>query len=297
MNHAGTFAGGLAGAGLGAVVWIGVGYATGYELGILAVLVGIACGIGAALGAKGRAGTMGGVIAGLCTIIAIVGARFVLTEMTLDKMLREAMADQGEGIPGPEDGEFWTGFIADHIIDERVQAGEEVEWPESAMFDDFEDEDIAAQYPSDVWDEAASTWASMGPVEREDFCAAGEKALVMGSAEDAEAFRGVARIVGALVSNLHPMALVIMGIAVVGAFKVARDSKPVDDGNEAGTVVIAESEGERTFGLPTVKPPEPARPVAMAPPPTSEITGLPGMPPPSGKTSMASGSMRGPGAR
>jgi hypothetical protein len=142
----------------------------------------------------------------------------------------------------------------------------------------------------------------MGHVEREDFCAAGAKAVAIGSAEDAEAFRGVARIIGALVANLHPMALIIMGIAVVGAFKVARDSKPAGGGDEeAGTVVIEESPGERTFGLPTVQPQAPVKPVAMKPhagsPPTSEITGLPGMPPPSGKPSGPSSSLRGPGPR
>ena len=139
-NLSGAFIGSCVGGVIGGAAWIGVGWATGYELGILAVGVGIAVGIGAAIGAKGRAGTAGGIVAALIAIASIVTARYVLLQMAIEKGITEARAEFGDAIPGPEDAEYWTSFIADRIVNEREEAGETIDWP---YVDDDQEGNIA----------------------------------------------------------------------------------------------------------------------------------------------------------
>ncbi len=233
MNSlSGAFIGSIVGAVVGCLAWIGVGYATRYELGILAVGVGIAVGIGAAMGAKGRAGTSGGILAALVAIAAIVVARYALLQMAINQQIAEVRTEFGSEIPGAEDDEYWTAFIADRIVRERESAGETIDWP---YIDEDQEDNVAASYPLDIWMEAQRKWKDIPASQQPEFCAAAARSILSG---DEEAFRTVASIIGVLLMNLHPMALIIMGIAAAGAFKVARNSRPVDE---------AESEGEAGY--------------------------------------------------
>lgn len=266
-NNSGALVGGIVGAVASSLVWIGIGYATGYELGILAVLVGIGCGIGAAMGAKGRAGTSGAIIAAVCALLAIVAARFVLVQMSINDMIRQAAADESAHIPGPHDDAYWISFIADRLIRDGEQQGEEFDWSDT----DYEDAEVANDYPPEIWSHAQGQWNALSSSDRKEFCALGEKAIRAEQQMDEQAFRGVASVIGILVSNLHPMALILMGIAVSAAFKTARDSRPTSpsQGDELAT-------GPHT-----------AAPTAATPPAGS--TGLPGMPPPSSSAPQRSG--------
>jgi hypothetical protein len=232
MNDlSGAFIGSLIGAVVGCAAWIGVGLATGYELGILAVLVGLAVGIGAALGAKGRAGTAGGVMAAAVAIAGIVAARYVLVQSAIDKHIAEARAEFSDEIPGPEDAEYWTAFIADRIVREREDNGEDIDWP---YLDEDEEDNVAASYPTDIWMEAQRKWAGIPLADRDDFCATATASMLEGDVED---FRAVAGIIGVVVSNFHPMALIIMGIAATGAYRTAKHSRPVNEGEAEGEIV------------------------------------------------------------
>jgi hypothetical protein len=224
MNTSGALVGSTIGAIIGCAAWVGVGYATGYELGILAVGVGIAVGIGAAIGAKGRAGTSGGIVAALVAIAAIVTARYVLVQIAIEREIAQAREAFGNEIPGPEDDAYWTGFIADRIVKQREDAGQTIDW--SSVAGDDDDEDVAARYPADIWMEAQRQWKGIPTSQRGEFCAAATQTLITGDEHD---FRTVASIIGVLISNLHPMALVIMGIAAAGAFRVARNSRPANE--------------------------------------------------------------------
>ena len=278
-NNSGAFFGGSIGAVLSSLVWIGIGYATGYELGILAVLVGLGCGIGAAMGAKGRTGTSGAMIAAACALVAIVAARFVLVQISISNMIQEAAADESTQIPGAHDDEYWISFIADRLIRDGEQQGEEFDWSDT----DYEDDELANDYPPEVWSQAQGRWNGLSSGEREEFCALGEKAIRAEQAQGEAAFRGVASVIGILVSNLHPMALILMGIAVSAAFKTARDSRPIapaqDD--EFGNATPMPTATMRPPGGPTGLP---------GMPPSGAPTGLPGMPPPS--TTMPPGTGR-----
>jgi len=234
-NLGGALVGSLLGAAIGCAAWVGVGYASGSEWGILAVGVGLAVGIGAAMGAKGRAGVPGGVAAALITILAIVAARYTLLQVRINEQIAEAKAEFGDEIPDSSDDGFWTAFIADRIITEREQAGETVEWDwESAEEDDW----AGAGYPTDIWMEAQNTWSRLSLTEREEFCAAGAQTILSGEDD----YRAVASLIGMLYYNLHPMALIIMGIAVSGAFGVAKNSRPANEhAVETGVDVTAEA--------------------------------------------------------
>jgi hypothetical protein len=280
MNVGGAVAGGGVAALLSAAVWVGIGYLTGYQLGILALGVGLACGIGVAMGTRGHAGTAGGMIAAVWAVVAIVGARFVVLQLEINDMIREAGASVGE-IPGPENSEYWIAFIADRIIDERFEAGA-MDWEVPDEY--YEDDDLANDYPSTVWAEAYQTWSDMSFSDRMEFCAAGRESILTGSAEDAESFRGIASIVGVLWTNLHPMALVIMALAVGTAFKVARDSHPVGEVEPGGALGFEQTAPTGLPGMPRANPVTGGPPTGLAaiPPPGSERApgGLPGMPPP-----------------
>jgi len=231
MNAAGTnitgaLIGSLLGAVIGCAAWVGVGYATGYQLGIVAVGVGLAVGIGAAMGAKGRAGTAGGIVAAVVAMLSIVVARYIVIQVEINQQIEAARAEFGDEIPDSSDDEYWTAFIADQLIYEREKTGETIDW-EGSWQDSDEVEDWAgAGYPTEIWMEAQGAWSKLSMSEREEFCKAGTEMLLSG---DAEGYRQVASIIGMLISNLHPMALVIMGIAVSGAYKVAKNSRPLDD--------------------------------------------------------------------
>jgi len=213
---------------------MGVGYATGSEWGILAVGVGLAVGIGAAMGGKGRAGVPGGVVAALVTILAIIAARYTLLQIHLDQQIAEAKAAFGDEIPDSSDDEYWTAFIADRIIMEREQAGETVEWIDR----ESDNEWAGSMYPTDIWMEAQNSWSRLSLTEREEFCAAGARMLLSGEND----YRAVASLIGMLYYNLHPMALIIMGIAAFGAFGVAKNSRPVGEtADETGIDVTAEA--------------------------------------------------------
>lgn len=288
MNLSGAIAGGLGGGLLGGLVWVGIGYATGYELGILAIGVGLACGIGVAMGTKGHAGVPGGIVAALCAIVAIVAARFVLVEISLDQWLAEAAAENGEDIPGPDDDEYWLTFIADREVQQRMDAGDDLNWDDT----ESDDEMVENDYPADVWASAQEQWSNLSMSQRDEFCTAARQMIITGDAEDMAEFRGVASIIGVLVSNFHPMALFIMAIAVCTAFKVARDSRPAAEAGLEEAFAAGPSPLEPT-GLPNMPPPsQPVAPPSGAPrvgaapqPPalgsSPAPTGLPGMPPPS----------------
>jgi hypothetical protein len=298
MNWVNALAGGTVGALVGAAAWIAVGYFTGYELGILAVGVGIAAGIGVAVGAQGKAGTQGGILAAICAMFAIVGARYVLVQLDINKMIREAAAGYDDA-PGPEDSEYWTAFLADRIVREREVAGEYIEWPED--FENYEDDDRFNDYPADIWTEARSQWNAVPVSEREEFCKAATQLLAAEDAEGIEDFRTVYSIIGVLFANLHPMALIIMGIAMAGAFKIARDSRPAHEESLDVTNFDA-TQPSGLPGMPAAKPtgstgfmhrPLPSDPLekpragASQPPRAGSGSaqddgplGLPGMPPP-----------------
>ena len=266
MNAAGTnitgaLIGSLLGAVIGCAAWVGVGYATGYQLGIVAVGVGLAVGIGAAMGAKGRAGTAGGIVAAVVAMLSIVVARYIVIQVEITQQIEEARAEFGDEIPDSSDDAYWTAFIADQIITEREKAGETVEWDWESEED--EEEWAGSGYPTDIWMEAQGAWGQLSMSEREEFCKAGTEMLLSG---DAEGYRQVASIIGMLISNLHPMALIIMGIAVSGAYKVAKNSRPANEhAMENGVDVTAEAMGSAT--------------AAAAPAPAPAMTsGFPNMP-------------------
>lgn len=251
MNWGRTLAGGALGAVAGCGLWIGVAWVTGYEIGILAIIVGLTIGIGTALGAQGRAGTAGGIAAGAMTVVAIVVARGVVVQMSVSQMLREAMAEGISEIPGPEDDAYWTAYIADRMIEDDVAAGGDLDWADS----DDPEESVESFYPPEVWERAAANWERLSAADRAEFCSLATKQIILEGEEGMGDAQFALGVLGNLVSNFHPMALLIMGISVATAFKTARDSQPKNGAAEGAATMSATAttmEPAMTSGFPAL---------------------------------------------
>ena len=318
MNFPGALLGGIIGAVISSAIWIAIGYYLNLELGILAVGVGLACGIGVAAGAKGHTGgAPGGMLAAALAFLAIIAARFIIVQMDVEDTLREAAAEI-EDIPGPEDSVYWTNFIAQRI--ESDASYDDYQWPDEEA---YEDDFLANDYPIEIWNDASQQWGGLSVIEKEQFCAQAKQEMsedFQGSEDDA---RLILKLVNNLFANLAPMALVIMGIAVAGAYRVAATARPSGDpsagldsyddsgptglpGMPAPTAPVPSSATRTmeppssTFGLPGMPPPSSARPTGLPgmPPPSAAArpTGLPGMPPPSDNQPMGLPGMPPPGS-
>jgi hypothetical protein len=168
MNLTGGLIGSAIGGVVGAALWAGITYGTGYEIGWIAWGVGGLAGLGMAVGSKSGAGQVGGVIAALIAIVAILAGKYWAVDLIMNRELSKShIANITDAdIPGADDGAHWTSFIADQIIEEREKAGKTVKWPEGVNPEEAATEQ---EYPKDVWTDAAKRWKAMSPADRTKF--------------------------------------------------------------------------------------------------------------------------------
>lgn len=148
----------------GAAIWAGISYGTGYEIGWMAWGVGLLVGWAVALG-EGKRGILAGVVAAVLASVAMLGGKYVALGMMLDKVMDESeLADSF--LDELSNEELAVSFLADEVVLEREEAGEEVEWPENV---DPLEASTQSDYPEDVWASAQQLWDEMTESEREDY--------------------------------------------------------------------------------------------------------------------------------
>lgn len=155
--------GGLIGGLVGAAVWAALAYFTGFEIGWIAWGVGIAVGYGVQKGTEGAFGTGSAVGAVVITILAIGAGKMASVLLFVEDEYDLVTQDVEQQFASEE---YVISYVADEVIGERLDAGEEVAWPANV------DPSEAAQesdYPADVWAVALERWEAMTPSEQGAF--------------------------------------------------------------------------------------------------------------------------------
>lgn len=156
---------GLVGGVLGAIIWAAIIYYTGYEVGYVAIGVGLLVGFGVGIGAQESAGLETGMIAAVIALGAICLGKWTAVEILVQQGLgSSAQYVQQEVEHLQTDDEYVVTYIADTVVEEYVVSDREVNWPSNPEESDLSS---AADYPSDVWQEAESRWDGMTSGERD----------------------------------------------------------------------------------------------------------------------------------
>jgi hypothetical protein len=217
MNTIGGIIGGLIGGLVGALLWAGISAWTGYEIGWIAWGIGGLVGLGCVKGGKGG-GVPVAVIAVVITILSLVAGKYAAVEFILagqvgnkDEFIQTAIAEL--------DGEDMViSYLADDIIQERFSRGEAVEWPEGV--DPIEAAE-QADYPPDVWMEAASVWEQMAADEKVAY----REQLSEQIRININAWYDEVSMIG-FAESFSLMDLIFFGLAVVTAFQIAAKAPP-----------------------------------------------------------------------
>ncbi|TWU06663.1 hypothetical protein CA54_50600 [Symmachiella macrocystis] len=153
--------GGCLGSLVGLGLWALMGYLIPFPLGWMAVGMGFMVGLGVRLSAGENDGVGPGVTAAVITLFSIIIAKFI-TAMIIAAWL----ADLFVGVPADVE-ELSIQQIADEIVDERNDAGQDVDWPEKQPLQGMgQQQDVSSGYPPDIWAEAEMRWEEM-PIEEQ----------------------------------------------------------------------------------------------------------------------------------
>lgn len=151
-------AGGFVGALIGGAVWVAVGYFANYEVGWIAWGIGFVVGLGVRVGAGEDDGPFPGIVAMLIAVLAIVGSKYLVTTMVINREFG------GAKVSVEADAETMTARIADEIVEEYEAKGKKIKWPKAAEDDDAP---LPTTYPSDIWKEATKRWNAIPPEEQQ----------------------------------------------------------------------------------------------------------------------------------
>lgn len=215
MNLFGGAVGGVIAGIVGAAVWAGIAYGTGYEIGWIAWGIGMFVGLGVAKGAEGESAPAGW-LAVLITLLAIVGGKYATVELLIGKELGDGSHIVDEIIAGLNDESF-TSSIADTLVAEKSIRGEDVNWPEGV---DPSSASTEAEYPQEIWQQAAAQWADMSEDQRREFRQGAEASIRENVGASLEVLRAEIAREGFL-QSFSGMDLLFFGLAVFTAYRVA----------------------------------------------------------------------------
>lgn len=148
MNMLKWIIGGAFGGVIGAIIWALVVHSTGWEIGWIAIGVGALVGLGVRAAAKEDADVASGVTAIVVACAAIVGGKYLTVHLAVEKHVSSPVYTD----------EYLTSCLADEIVAEREDAGEEVRWPEGA---DLENPIAEKDFPPQIWAMAHTRWEGM----------------------------------------------------------------------------------------------------------------------------------------
>lgn len=162
---------GFLGAAVGGAAWVGIGYFTSYEVGWIAWGIGFLAGIGVRAAAGQDEGVPPGLAAVTAAIAVVAASKFLVVYLLVEKNMAEAeqlfdqMAVAEEEGPGIDwdDAEVPVSWLADEIYEaEYVANDKELEFPGGEV---YETEEIADDYPPELWRTASERWEAMSDEE------------------------------------------------------------------------------------------------------------------------------------
>jgi hypothetical protein len=143
---------------IGTVIWAAVAYFFNVEVGYIAWAIGGLVGFGSAIGTKGGSPTSAIIAVGI-TVVSICAGKFIAVYLAMSGAAASLAMS-----PTDLTDEFCTSLIADEICEEKLQRGEQIDWPPGA---NREMPERRADYPADIWKEASDQWTAMDPAERQ----------------------------------------------------------------------------------------------------------------------------------
>ena len=157
---------------LGASIWLMIAYNFLLNIGWLAVLVGFLSGLGVRIVARESEGFAPGLTAAAIALFSIALAHMVLAYFVVNGVFGPmgGFAQVAEEVMDVET--MILQEFADEIVDERVEKGVIVDWPEDPFGEDQDLEDgiefeIESIYPEDVWAEAKQRWDDLPEEEQQ----------------------------------------------------------------------------------------------------------------------------------
>ena len=205
MKLAGSAIGALVGSAVGAAVWVAVVHFTGYEIGWIAWGVGLLAGLGAKMAAGDDAAPANGVVAAVLAVLAICAAKYVAVDIAIDEAFAEnEMTEMTD--------EFAISYFADDVVLAWEEEGKALAWPNGEAPDFPEAE---ADYPTDVWEEAASQWGALSAAEKSTFKDDKLEEVRINTEAMASEFRSEG-----FMGSFGAMDLLFLGLAIVTAFKI-----------------------------------------------------------------------------
>lgn len=213
MQFLRSLVGALIGAAIGGLVWVGLGYFATAEVGYIAWGIGFLAGIGGALGAGYNAQSgVSGVASVVAALLVIAASKYMVVSLLVDKAIDENIMGDAVQISA----ETMIVGIADGVVGEFQAASKPVTWPPGMTIDEANSQ---ADYPADVWAEAAKRWAEFGADEQQRLIAEQEQMREEFVASFSSGIRDEA-----FKDSFSPFDLLWFGLAAVTAFRLGSGS-------------------------------------------------------------------------
>jgi hypothetical protein len=143
---------------IGAAVWAGISYATNFEIGWIAWGIGFLVGVCVRISAgENEEGFAPGAVAGVIAIAAVLAGKYAAVSMLVASLDIDSTQINFTA-------EEMIASFADDIVKERTARGQSVVFPIGKTIDDAV---AQADYPADVWQEAAAKWATIPAAEQQ----------------------------------------------------------------------------------------------------------------------------------
>jgi phosphate/sulfate permease len=142
-------AGGIAAA-IGAAIWAAIAYYGNVEIGWIAWILGGIVGAAVAAAARDQVGVATGVGAACIALGGVLGGKYAAIRLTLEDVVGEVEITE----------ELVISYVADTVAQERLDAGQEIEWPTELGLGEASTQE---EYPADLWTDAVARWDNAGP--------------------------------------------------------------------------------------------------------------------------------------
>lgn len=212
MQLIGILIGGLISGSVGAGIWAAIAYFADMEIGWAAWGVGVLVGIGVRAGARGSEGVGPGVVAAVIALASVAGGKYWAVHLVMEKELTKMGVTDAQLAARLDDDQAIIAYITEGLIEEQESQGKAVKWPEGVDPEDAQDE---ADYPKEIWADAAERWKGMDNGERANFRESVKIALISSFHEAKAGIRAEG-----FSSSFGLFDLLWFGLAVVSAFKI-----------------------------------------------------------------------------
>jgi hypothetical protein len=196
---------------VGAAVWAAISYYANFEIGWIAWGIGGLVGVVMFATSQEGSPALGG-FAVLITVLSIAGGKYAASTMSADKYLKDLPTEYTDSYL---DAHVTIG-IAKTIANERIEAGQTLDWPRDAT---VESADQAEDFPADIWQEANATYQAFAPEKRAEYRQTRRGELL----NFREALRSEI-IEDGFKQSFGFLDVIFFGLAIFTAFKIASGS-------------------------------------------------------------------------